>query len=148
MARFRPLLGVILAVIATFIVSCSGPAAKQPTTYTPDILQQVQIFTPGVTELRDRLPELEDSIQQKNWVDVSSFIHGPLGELRARMNRLAATLLPQDAAKATALAQDLYVHLERLDEAAKQNQQVIAGQEYRNALDDFDAFLSLVPTVQ
>lgn len=146
MARFRPILGVILAVIATFIVSCGGTAPKQPTTYTPAILQQVEIFAPRVVELRERFPELEVPIQDKNWVDVSSFIHGPLGELRARMNRLAATLLPKDAAQAKELAQNLYVHLERLDEAAVNNNQVIAGQEYRNALDDFDAFLKLIPT--
>jgi photosystem II protein PsbQ len=148
MGRFRPILGILLAIVATCLVACGGPAAKVPTTYTPDILQKVELYSPGVAELRERFPELEQSIQEKDWVDVQSFIHGPMGELRSRVNRLAATLLVKDQNQAEALAKELYVHLERLDEAAQQGQQVIAGQEYRNALDDFDSFLSIVPTFQ
>lgn len=149
MGRFRPFLGLVLALVATCLVACGGgPASKIPTTYTPAVLQQVELYSPGVALLRDRFPELQGYIQKKDWVNVQSFIHGPMGELRARMNRLAATLLPQDKTQAQALAQELYAHLERLDEAAVNGQQVIAGQEYRNALDDFDSFLSLVPTFQ
>jgi photosystem II protein PsbQ len=141
-------LGIVLAVIATCLVACGGPAAKIPTTYTPEILQQVELYSPGVAELRDRFPELQGYIQKQDWVNVQSFIHGPMGELRARVNRLAATLLTKDKPQAQALAKELYVHLERLDEAAANGQQVITGQEYRNALDDFDSFLNLVPTFQ
>ncbi|MFQ4138785.1 photosystem II protein PsbQ [Nodosilinea sp. PGN35] len=148
MGRFRPLLGILLAVVASCLVACGGPAAKIPTTYTPEILQQVELYTPAVAELRDRFPELQGYIQKKDWVNVQSFIHGPMGEMRARVNRLANTLLTKDKPQAQSLAKELYVHLERLDEAAANNQQVIAGQEYRNALDDFDSFLSLVPTFQ
>ena len=147
MGRLRPLLGILLAVVATCLVACGGPAAKIPNTYTPEILQKVELYTPAVTELRDRFPELEAYIQDKDWVDVQSFIHGPMGELRVRMGRLSNTLLTKDKPQAQNLAQDLFAHLERLDEAAADNQQVLAGQEYRNALDDFDAFLDLVPTV-
>ncbi|HIK46207.1 MAG TPA: photosystem II protein PsbQ [Leptolyngbyaceae cyanobacterium M65_K2018_010] len=148
MGRFRPLLALVLAIVASGLVACGGPAAKIPTTYTPTILQQVELYSPAVAELRDRFPELQSYIQKQDWVNVQSFIHGPMGELRARVNRLAATLLPQDRGPAQARAKELYVHLERLDEAAANGQQVIAGQEYRNALDDFDSFLSLVPTFQ
>lgn len=146
MARFRPILGVILAAIATLIVSCGGAAPKPPATYTPEILQKVQLYAPAVSDLRERLPELEAYIQDKDWVNIGSFIHGPLGEMRTQMNRLAATLLPKDAAQAKLLAKEVYVHLERLDQAAADNNQVIAGQEYRNAIDDFDVFLDLVPS--
>jgi len=148
MGRFRPLLGIVLAIAATCLVACGGPAAKIPTTYTPAILQQVELYTPAVAALRDRFPELEGYIQTKDWVNVQSFIHGPMGEMRTRVNRLANSLLTKDKPQAQAIAQELYTHLERLDEAAATNQQVIAGQEYRNALDDFDSFLSLVPTFQ
>lgn len=147
MGRFRPILGVILAIIATVLVSCGNPPAKIVNTYTPEVLQKVELYTPAVVELRDRLPELEDYIQTKDWVNVQSFIHGPMGELRARISRLTATLVPKDQPQAKALAQELFVHLERLDQAASDGQQVIAGQEYRNALDDFESFLKLVPTV-
>jgi len=148
MGRFRPLLGILLAIAATCLVACGGPAAKIPATYTPAILQQVELYTPAVAALRDRFPELEGYIQTKDWGNVQSFIHGPMGEMRTRVNRLANSLLTKDKPQAQAIAQELYTHLERLDEAAATNQQVIAGQEYRNALDDFDSFLSLVPTFQ
>lgn len=148
MGRFRPILGILLAFLATCLVACGGPAAKEPTTYTPAILQQVELYSPRVAALRDRFPELEGYIRDQDWVNVQSFIHGPMGELRTRVNRLAATLLKKEQPQAQAIAQELYVHLERLDEAAVKGQQVIAGQEYRNALDDFDSFLSLIPTFQ
>jgi photosystem II protein PsbQ len=143
--RFRSILGVLLAAIAVFMVSCGGSNVSQPTTYSSDQLAQLEIYTPRVTELRDRFPELEDYIQTKDWVDIGSFIHGPMGELRARLGRVAGRLLPQDAAKAKALADDLAVHLERLDAAAQDYNQIEAGKQYREALDDFDAFLSLIP---
>ncbi|MBD2231368.1 photosystem II protein PsbQ [Phormidium tenue FACHB-1052] len=141
-------MGILLAVVASCLVACGGPAAKIPTTYTPELLQQVELYTPAVAELRDRFPELQSYIQKKDWVNVQSFIHGPMGEMRTRVNRLAGTLLIKDKPQAQSLAKEIYTHLERLDEAAANNQQVIAGQEYRNALDDFDSFLSLVPTFQ
>ncbi|WP_228053236.1 photosystem II protein PsbQ [Nodosilinea sp. LEGE 07298] len=147
MGRFRPVLGILLAIVATCLIACGGPATKIPTTYTPEILQQVELYTPGVATLRDRFPELEGYIQDQDWRNVQSFIHGPMGELRTRVNRLAATLLTKDQPQAESLAKELYGHLERLDEAAVNGQQVVAGQEYRNALDDFDAFLNLVPAV-
>ncbi|PSN18168.1 photosystem II protein PsbQ, partial [filamentous cyanobacterium CCP5] len=136
----------VLAAIAALMVGCGGGPTPSPPTYTPDILEQVQIYAPRVIDLRQRFPELEDYIQQKDWVNIQSFIHGPMGDLRSRVKRLSATLLPRDEEKAEAIASDLFSHLERLDNAAKENNQVVAGQEYRGALDDFDAFLNLVPT--
>lgn len=145
MGRFRPLLGMLLAVVATCLIACGGPGVKAPPTYTPEILQQIDLYRGGVESLRDRFPALQGYIQKQDWVNVQSFIHGPMGELRARVNRLAASLLVRDQPQAEALAKEIYGHLERLDEAAANGQQVVAGQEYRNALDDFDSFLSLIP---
>ncbi|HEY9888777.1 MAG TPA: photosystem II protein PsbQ [Candidatus Obscuribacterales bacterium] len=143
--RFRSLLSLALAAIATFIVGCGGANVSQPTTYSPDQLAQMEIYAPRVTELRDRFPELEAYIQKKDWVNIGSFIHGPMGELRARLGRVAVRLLPQDATKAKALADEIAVHLERLDAAASAYNQIEAASQYRQALDDFDAFLSLIP---
>lgn len=145
MARLRPILGLVLAAIAALMVSCGGGPVEKPQTYTPEVLERVEIYTPGVVALRQRFPELEEYIQQRDWVNIQSFIHGPLGDLRAKVKRLSGTLLPTDQDQAEAIASDLFVHLERLDSAAKENNQVAAGQEYRGALDDFDALLKLVP---
>jgi photosystem II protein PsbQ len=146
MGRFRPLLAIVLAVVVTCLMACGGPAVKVPPTYTPEVLQRIELYRSGVDSLRDRFPELQGYIQNQDWVNVQSFIHGPMGELRARVNRLAASLLLRDQPQAEALAKEIYGHLERLDEAAANGQQTAAGREYRNALDDFDSFLSLIPS--
>jgi photosystem II protein PsbQ len=145
MTRYRALLSVVLAAIATFVVGCGGPSAAKVPTYTPDKLAQIEIYTPGVESLRERFPELEGYIQTKDWVNIRSFIHGPMGELRERLGRLSARLLPQDASAAKALADEIGVHLEQLDAAAADYNQVEAGKQYRLALDDFDSFLNLIP---
>ena len=146
MARYRSLLGLVFAAIAVFVVGCGGAKVSQPTTYTADQIAQIEIYTAPVTELRDRFPELEDYIQNKDWVDIRSFIHGPMGELRIKLGRLAVRLLPQDAKQAKTLADDLAVRLERLDAAAEEYNQIESANQYRKALDDFDAFLALVPS--
>lgn len=145
MARFRSFLGFLLAVLAVCIVGCGGAKVSQPTTYTPEQMAQVETYSSAVLELRDRFPELEQYIQTKDWVDISTFIHGPMGELRVKLGRLAARLLPQDAKQAKALAEDLGNRLERLDAAASEYNQIEAASQYRKALDDFDEFLALVP---
>lgn len=144
--RFRSVIGLLLAVIATGLVGCGGSNVSQPTTYSGEQIAQIEIYAPRVTELRDRFPELENYIQYKDWVNISSFIHGPMGELRARLGRVAARLLPQDAEQARYYAEEIAKHLEKLDAAAEDYNQIEAGKQYREALDDFDAFISLIPS--
>ena len=145
MARLRSLLGFLLVAITVLMVGCGGANVSQPTTYSADQIAQIELYNSPVVELRDRFPELEDYIQKKDWVNIRTFIHGPMGELRVKLGRLTARLLPQDAKQAKALADDLANRLEGLDAAAAGYNQVEAGSQYRKALDDFDALLSLVP---
>ncbi|MGD1905069.1 MAG: photosystem II protein PsbQ [Leptolyngbyaceae cyanobacterium] len=146
MARYRSVLGILFAVVATFLVSCGGPQTAKVTTYTPEMLEQIQILTPRVVGMRDRFPELEGYIQGKEWVNIRSFIHGPLGEIRLRLGRIANQLLPSDVSQAKALIDDLSVHLEQLDAAAAEYDPVESGKQYRLALDDLNAFFELVPS--
>ncbi|NEQ45324.1 MAG: photosystem II protein PsbQ [Leptolyngbya sp. SIOISBB] len=143
--RLRSVLGLVLAVVATCLVGCGGAQVTQPTTYSAEQIAQLEIFAPRVTELRDRFPELEDYIQSKDWVNISSFIHGPMGELRVGLDRVAVRLLPQDAEQAQYYADEIGAHLEKLDAAAADYNQIAAGREYREVLDDFDTFIGLIP---
>ncbi len=146
MLRFRPFLLSILALIMVFLVSCSNsPGMTQAPVYTPTQIEQIQRYQSGLLTLRDRLATLDLSIQNQEWTDVRSLIHGPLGELRLRMNNLSRTLLPEAQTKTSQVAQDLYGHLNRLDEAAQNADSVRAKQFYRDVLNDFDTFLSLIP---
>jgi photosystem II protein PsbQ len=145
MTRYRSLLTIVLAAIATFVVGCGSPDGPTVATYTPEKIQAIEIFTPGVETLRDRFPELEGYIQSKDWGNIRSFIHGPLGELRVRLGRLSSRLLPTDAEQAQALADEIALHLERLDAAAEAYNQVEAGKQYRLALDAFNEFMAIIP---
>ena len=91
------------------------------------------------------LPELESYIQKNNWVNVDNFTHGPLGELRSELTRLSNQLLPDDQPKAEVLTEDILGHLQNIDVASKNRSSGEAIAQYREFVDDFDAFLSVVP---
>lgn len=145
MRRFRAVLGVLLAAVATFLVSCSsGPAAVAPT-YTPEKIAQLQNYVGRLEASRDRLPELLDYIEKDNWVNVDNFTHGPLGQLRSQLLRLSNQLLPADQAKAKQLSEEILDHLQDLDSASQDRNYGVAISEYRGFLGDFDALLDFVP---
>jgi photosystem II protein PsbQ len=145
MRRYRAVVGVLLAAIASFLVSCSsGPAAEAPT-YTPEKIAQLQNYVTRIETARDRLPELARYIEKDNWVNVDNFTHGPLGELRAGLLRLSAQLLPADQNKAKGLSEDILAHLQNIDEASQNRNYEDAISQYREFVDDFDAFLSILP---
>jgi photosystem II protein PsbQ len=146
MPRLRSILSIILVLVTTFLVSCSGPQATIPTTYSPAKIEQLQVYVQPIQEFRDRMSVLEDLIASKNWVDTRTYIHGPLGQLRQSMLGLSRSLLPKDQDKAAQLAKNLFVHFERIDAAAKEKDSSLAVAQYQDALEDFDAFLNLIPS--
>jgi photosystem II protein PsbQ len=147
MFRFRSILALALVAITVFLVSCGGaPVAKGPL-YSDAQLEQVQVAAAGVDRLRDRLLELPAMVQAEDWTEVSSFIHGDLGELRARMARLARTLAPEKTQTAAlAAAKDVFGHLNELDEAATERNGTKALKNYNEALKDFEVYLKYLPT--
>ena len=145
MRRYRAVVGVLLAVVATFLVSCSsGPAAVAPT-YTPEKISQLQNYVNRIEMVRERLPELENYIEKDNWINVNSFTHGPLGQLRSELVRLSNQLLPADQSKAKMLSEDILGHLEKIDEASQRRSYTDAIAQYREFSDDVEALLSIVP---
>lgn len=145
MRRYRAVVGVLLAAIATFLVSCGGgPEAVAPT-YTPEKISQLQNYVNRVEAARERLPELANYIEKDNWVNVDNFTHGPLGQLRSELTRLSGQLLPADQEKAKGLSADILGHLQNIDEASDARNYEKAIAQYREFVGDFDAFLSIVP---
>lgn len=143
--RYQSILAVILAMVTAFLVSCSSPTATKPPTYTPEKIAQIQRFAPSITALRDKMSILETDIQNRDWVDVGSFIHGPLGELRQKMAYITRELLPNDQKTAKAATKDLFARLEDIDVASSSGNYQQALENYREALSDFDQFLQLIP---
>jgi photosystem II protein PsbQ len=144
MSFFRPILSLLLAFVAVFIVSCSDGQVKAPT-YTPDQIVKIEAAKANVTALRDRFPELATLIEERNWNDVKSFIHGPLGEIRSRMSGLSRQLLPEAQEKALAASKEMFLHLNKIDQAADLNDYTLAIRNYAEAVKDFNTFSSFLP---
>lgn len=145
MSLFRPLISTLLVAIAVFIVSCGdGSQAKAPT-YTPAQIAQIQATNKSVTAMRERLPELATYIENRDWNNVKSFIHGPLGDIRTRMAGLSRELLPGSKEKALNVSKEIFVHLNKIDEAAGNNDYKVAIRNYGEALKDLATFSDLIP---
>ncbi|HEY9631935.1 MAG TPA: photosystem II protein PsbQ [Coleofasciculaceae cyanobacterium] len=145
MRTYRSILALILAMVTTLLVSCGSPKAVTPPSYTSAQIEQIQQLASTVTALRDRMPILEDKIQNRNWTDVGTYIHGPLGELRRSVNYLIRELLPQEQKAASEAAKDLFSRLQSIDIASTKGNYQVAVQNYQAALKDFDQILQRVP---
>lgn len=145
-ARFRSILALMLAFVATVLVSCGGtPTVKKPPTYTPAQIEQIQRYASDLETVQERLPELAKLIQDENWTFVKNFIRGPLGELRTKISFVERNLLPQDKTKARTTSQELIQGLILIDEAAD-------SRDYKKAIRNFGvvqrelrSFLELTP---
>jgi photosystem II protein PsbQ len=146
MPRFRSILSILLVLITTLLVSCGGPeSAKIPTTYSAAKIAELQVFTVPIQEAREKMSTLKEFIAEENWTDTRTFIHGPLGLLRQEMTGLSRSLLPKDQKPAANLAKELFNDFERIDAAAKDRNAYQAQAQYRQAINDFDTFLDLIP---
>ena len=145
MRRYKAIVGVLLAAIATFLVSCGGGPETVAPTYTPEKIAQLTNYVRRLESSRNRFPELLNYIEKDNWVNVDNFTHGPLGQLRAEMLRLSGQLLPDDQPKAKALSSEILGHLQNLDEASQARNYGEALTQYREFVGDFEALLSIVP---
>jgi photosystem II protein PsbQ len=144
MSFFRPFISLLLVCIAVLVVSCSDATVKAPT-YSTETLAKIQMASSGVEKIKERLPELATYIDKQDWNNVRTFIHGPLGELRTRMVGISKELLPAQRTKSLALGKEIFVHLNKIDSAAADNNKTLAASNYTEALKDFAAFNDLLP---
>ncbi len=145
MRSYRSILALILALVTTFLVSCGSPTAVKAPTYTAEQIAQIQQLASTVAALRDKMPILEQKIQNQNWTDVGTYIHGPLGELRRNVSYLTRELLPKDQKAASEAGKDLFNRLLNIDTASTKGDYQQAVQNYQAALKDFDDLLQSIP---
>ncbi len=146
MARQRSILSFILVLLATFLISCSGSnVAVVPPTYTPTQLQKIQEYVPDLTTVRDRSQELQNLIENQEWIKVGNFIHGPMAEARLTMTYITSNLLSKDQPSARKAARDLFDHLVKIDQAREEANTQKALSNYKAAFADIDNFFKLVP---
>jgi len=144
MLNKRSIVAWIMALLVAFLASCGSPAP--PPTYSDAQLQKIELSATGIQGLRDRMDELESLIQKEDWVNVRTFIHGPLGDLRSKTTYLTQSLLlPKDKTPVLDAAKEIFEDLEDIDVAATEGNKKQALSEYKEAVADFDTFLGLVP---
>jgi photosystem II protein PsbQ len=146
MPRFSAILSLVLALVTTLLVSCGSPSATIPTTYSAQKIESLQVYVRPIREFREKMNVLEDLIVSKNWVDTRTYIHGPLGQLRQDLIGLSRGLLPEDQKQADRLAKNLFTHFERIDAAAKDREATVALAQFQEAVQDFDAYLDIIPS--
>lgn len=145
MKNYRSILSLFFALFTVLLVSCSSPLAVAPPAYNPTQVEQIQRYQGILKGVRDRFPELADMIDTKNWVDVRTFIHGPLGELRQKTSYAIRNILPaSEVAKGKKIADEVFSSLEAIDKAAAANNLPAARQNYQEALKYFEDFLQLL----
>ncbi len=108
-------------------------------------MEQAQRYTTVLQGIRDRFPMLAEAIATKNWVDVGTIIHGPLGELRQKTGYAIRNILPKtETAAANKIADKIFVSLEAINKAAEANNLPAAKKNYQEAVKYFDEFLQLL----
>ena len=145
MKIIRSIFSVMLILVATVLVSCGSPKAAAPPTYTPEKLQTIKTYRIPVDVARDNMSKLGEFIDEQDWVDTRSYIHGPLGFLRRDFRYLSDALLPDDAKEAKEIAEDIFLRLENIDAAAKEKDGRKVSSEYLKAIADFDSYFELIP---
>lgn len=146
MKPLRVVFSLCLVVMATVLVGCGGPAAKAPLVYTPEKVAELQLYLTPLNEAHDRLGELENYVDRQDWINVKSFIHGPLGGLRASVGYINRVLLESDQERAVDLSEAIFDDLERLDAAANEKVTEVVDAAYGAVVRDFDAYLNFIPT--
>ena len=146
MPRLRPIFSIILVSLATLLISCGGPnVAVAPPTYTPSQIEKIQEYVPEIVDVRERGAELQKYIQNRDWIDVSNFIHGPMTEARFNMNYIVSNLLPEDQKQARKLVRETFNNLVKIDQAADKANAPQALTSFDAAFADIDQFLNLLP---
>lgn len=140
---YRSFLALVLAMVTTFLVSCSSPQVTKPPTYSTEQLEQIQKTVSTLAALRDKMPILQEKIFKKNWTDVATYIHGPFGELRQKVSYLTRQLLPQDQKAVKEVSKDLFDSFEQIDVAASKGDYSVAVENYRKALKELEQFLQV-----
>ena len=145
MKIFRPILSLILVLATTLLVSCGGPNASAPPTYTPEKLQKISTYRIPLDVARQRIPELGQYIENEDWVNVDTFLHGPLGLIRRDLTYLSNALLPDEQKPALDVAKDIFKHIENIDAAVDEKNYRVAISQYKEMVSDLDSYSSLIP---
>ena len=127
------------------LAACDGSANAKPATISPEDMAVIRRQVEGFTAARDRLPELAELVQQRDWTFTRNLIHGPMQEVGREMLYINQRLLPQDRAEANKLATSLKDAMADLDEAARLQDSAKLQKSYDDLEADFANYAAVIP---
>ncbi len=138
------LLAVAL-LLSISLVACSGDQSRKPPTISPADMTLIARQAEGVLAAKDRLPELADLVNERDWVFTRNLIHGPMQDLGREMLYINQRLLPADRAEAAKRATRLKTALAELDEAARLQDGDNLRKGYIKVATGFSAYTEVIP---
>jgi len=142
----RRLAALLLAVVLSVsVAACSGSRASTPATLSPEAISAITRQAEGFLSARDRLPDLANLVNTRNWVFTRNLIHGPMQEVGREMLYINKLLLPSERAEATQRANELKTSLADLDEAARLQDGEALRRAYIKVASGFGLYAQLLP---
>jgi photosystem II protein PsbQ len=142
----RRLAALLLAVVLSVsVAACSGGRASTPATLSPEAISAITRQAEGFLSARDRLPDLANLVNTRNWVFTRNLIHGPMQEVGREMLYINKLLLPSERAEATQRANELKASLADLDEAARLQDGEALRRAYIKVASGFGLYAQLLP---
>lgn len=122
---------------------------SNPSRYSSTQLDKLTAPAEEVEALRSCLQDLQSAIQRREWSALHEDVASVLPILKQKMigAMIGATdqLALSDRLLARAVSTEVFIHLERIDEADEVYDYQSAEANYLQALQDFDSFLQMLP---
>ena len=146
LSALRRLAAFCLCLALCFgLAACSGDANGKPATISPDDMAVIRRQVEGFTAAKERLPELAQLVNQRDWTFTRNLIHGPMQEVGREMLYINQRLLPQDRAQANDLAAALKEAMADLDEAARLQDGARLQKAYVEVATGFSNYSQVIP---
>ena len=142
----RRLVALTLVLMVTVsLAACGGNQARKPPTISPETISAITRQAEGFLASRDKLPELADLVNRKDWIFTRNLIHGPMQEVGRQMLYINKLLLPADRAEADLRARQLKASLAELDEAARLQDGENLRKSYIKVASNFGRYAQILP---
>jgi photosystem II protein PsbQ len=146
MGGLRRLGLLAVALLLSFsLVACSGDQSRKAPTISPEDMTLIARQAEGFLAAKDRLPELADLVNERDWVFTRNLIHGPMQDLGREMLYINQRLLPTERAEAAKRANRLKASLAELDEAARLQDADGLRKGYIKVATGFSSYAEVIP---
>ncbi|CAK6686699.1 photosystem II protein PsbQ [Synechococcus sp. CCY9201] len=138
------MIGVAL-VLSVSLAACDGGQSRKAPSISPADMALITRQAEGFLAAKDRLPELANLVNQRDWVFTRNLIHGPMQEVGREMLYINQRLLPADRAEAGKRADQLKSALAQLDEAARLQDGERLRKSYIQVASGFGSYAEVIP---